>query len=144
MSSFNRSLSKFYESLSKYRTIPIKSLAFILILSILIHFLDVLVYFLLTKSLGLNVSVVTVGWIRSATILATMVPVTISGLGVREGVLIFLLKPYGVAGEEAFALSILVFLVTIFLIGIIGGLFEVGKMIFKVAKWKSIQKAHRL
>lgn len=140
LSSFNRSLSKFYESLSKYRTIPIKSLAFILILSVLIHFLDVLVYFLLTKSLGLNVSVVTVGWIRSATILATMVPVTISGLGVREGVLIFLLKPYGVTGEEAFALSILVFLVTILLVGIIGGLYEISKMMSAVVKCRDIRK----
>lgn len=137
LSSLNRSLFKFYKSLNKYRTVPLKSLIFILSLSVFIHFLDVIIYFLLTKSLGLNISIVTIGWIRSATILATIVPVTISGFGVREGVLIFLLKPYGVAGEEAFALSILVFLVTIFFAGIIGGLFEIGKMMFKIAKWKS-------
>lgn len=137
LSSFNKSFIKFYSSINRYRTVSLKSLAGILILSVFIHLLDVFTYFLLTESLGLNVPIVTIGWIRSATILATIVPVTISGFGVREGVLIFLLAPYGVAGEQAFALSILVFMVTTFFAGIIGGLFEIGKMIFKVARWKS-------
>jgi uncharacterized protein (TIRG00374 family) len=134
LSSFNTSLVKFYESLHKYRTVPIKSRAFILILSVFLHLLDVLVYFLLAKSLGLNISVVTIGWVRAATILATMVPVTISGLGIREGVLIFLLSPYGVAGEEAFALSILIFFATILMVGIIGGLYEISKSVLRVAR----------
>lgn len=135
--SVKRGLSKFYESINEYRNVPLKSLGFIFMLSVLIHFLEVLVYYLLAESLSLNISAVTIGWVRCVAILATMVPITICGLGVREGVLIFLLRPYGVAGEEAFALSILAFLVTIFLVGIIGGLFEIGKMMLKVAKWKS-------
>lgn len=135
--SINRGLSNFYESIKKYQNVSLKSLAFIFILSILIHFLEVLIYYLLAESLGLSISVATIGWVRSAAILTTMVPITISGLGVREGVLIFLLRPYGVAGEEAFALSILVFLITIFLVGIIGGLCEMGKMMLKVAKLRS-------
>jgi hypothetical protein len=63
-----------------------------------------------------------------------MIPITISGLGVREGVLIYLLKPYGIAGEEAFALSIMIFLATIMLVGISGGIYDVSKTILAVTK----------
>ena len=42
--------------------------------------------------------------------LVLMLPISWSGLGVREGSLILLLRPYGVAPEDAVALSLLVFL----------------------------------
>jgi uncharacterized protein (TIRG00374 family) len=136
--SINRNITKLYESFQKYRNAPLKSLAFIFILSLLVHLLDVLIYYLLTRSLGMNISAITIGWVRSLAILATMIPITISGLGVREGVLILLLMPYGVIGEEAFAFSIFIFLTTVLLVGIIGGLYEIGTMISTIAKSRHI------
>jgi hypothetical protein len=59
-----------------------------------------------------------------------MIPISISGLGVREGALLFLLKPYGVWGEEALALSLIIFGITVLLIGAIGGLLEGRKLLF--------------
>ena len=52
--------------------------------------------------------------------LAAMVPVTVAGIGVREGAWALLLAPYGVAAADAVAFSLLYFL-AFCLIGAIGG-----------------------
>lgn len=41
--------------------------------------------------------------------LSTMAPITLSGVGVREGAWILLLKPYGVPAADALALSLIYF-----------------------------------
>jgi uncharacterized membrane protein YbhN (UPF0104 family) len=53
--------------------------------------------------------------------LAMVVPVSINGVGVREGGLAFLLKPVGVSTDAAVAIGLLWFLATI-VTGLIGGL----------------------
>lgn len=53
--------------------------------------------------------------------LAMVLPISISGVGVREGGLAFLLAPAGVPAEQAVAIGLLWFLTTIG-IGLIGGL----------------------
>lgn len=98
-------------------------------LSIGAHLLGVLGWYLLCLSLGLDISLVTVGWVRTAIILATMIPVTVSGLGLREGAAVLLLTNYGVSQESALAFSLLVFLVTAVLIGLAGGLIEAFRLI---------------
>lgn len=52
--------------------------------------------------------------------LAAMVPVTVAGIGVREGAWALLLAPYGVAAADAVAFSLLYFL-AFCLIGAVGG-----------------------
>ncbi|NDC62456.1 MAG: UPF0104 family protein [Planctomycetia bacterium] len=52
--------------------------------------------------------------------LAMVLPISISGVGVREGGLALLLAPLGVPAEQAVAIGLLWFLCTIFL-GLIGG-----------------------
>ena len=53
--------------------------------------------------------------------LAMVVPVSINGVGVREGGMAMLLAPQGVASEQAVAIALLWFLATI-ISGLIGGL----------------------
>lgn len=53
--------------------------------------------------------------------LAMVVPVSINGVGVREGGLAFLLKPAGVSTDAAVAIGLLWFLATI-ITGLVGGL----------------------
>ena len=117
-------MQKLLTSLKHYRNLSMAALAFNLAISILSQLLGALVYYILVLSLGLDISFVTLAWVRSAVVLLTMIPISLSGLGIREGALLFLLKPYGVEGEEALALSFLVFAVTVLMIGVIGGLLE--------------------
>ena len=51
---------------------------------------------------------------------------SIAGLGVREGGLMLALEPYGVAGANAVALSLLVFAIGL-LVGAIGGALELRR-----------------
>lgn len=54
------------------------------LLAVLAHLLGVIVYYLLAQSLSMGVPFVTIGWIRSAMLIATLLPITVSGLGLRE------------------------------------------------------------
>jgi len=96
-------------------------------LAVLSNVLRVLVYFLLAQALGLGLSLVTVGWIRSLMMVATMPPVTVSGLGLREGASLLLLSRYGIAAERIVAFSLSVFGVTVVL-GLLGGILELGRL----------------
>jgi hypothetical protein len=120
-------LDRFLSSLRMYRGLGSISLVSALALSILAQLLVVFIYCLLARSLDINTSIFTLGWISSAVVLATMIPVSISGFGIREGALFLLLKPYGVVGEDVLALSFLVFGVTLLLVGTIGGVLEGSK-----------------
>lgn len=95
-------------------------------LAVASNLLRVMVYYLLAQALGLGVSLVTIGWIRSAMMIATMPPVSVSGLGLREGASLLLLSGYGIAAEQIVAFSLLVFTFTA-LFGLLGGVFEAGR-----------------
>ncbi len=111
------------------RTLSRKQTFTVFTLSVLTHLLGVLGWYLLCLALGLDLSPVTVGWVRSAMILATMIPGSVSGLGLREGAAVLLLTGYGVGRENALAFSLLVFFVTAVLIGLAGGLVEAVRLI---------------
>ncbi|MEE9543049.1 MAG: lysylphosphatidylglycerol synthase domain-containing protein, partial [Thermodesulfobacteriota bacterium] len=52
---------------------------------------------------------------------ASMVPISLAGLGVREGIFIYLFTKIGTSQEEALSLSLLFFFATL-IISIIGGI----------------------
>jgi uncharacterized membrane protein YbhN (UPF0104 family) len=108
---------------------PVRTLGALFLLSGLIHVLGILGYDLLCAAMGLTVSFVAVGWIRSAVILATMLPVSVSGIGLREGAMVLLLGLYDVPPDDALALSLVVFAVTVLGIGLIGGVLEAVRLL---------------
>ncbi len=132
--SVSNKVHSLFSSFKQYQKLSPHSLAYILSLSITAHLLGILIYYLLAISLGINISFVTIGWIRSAVLIISMVPISVSGLGIREGVSLFLLKPYGVSGEKALAFSFLIFGATLLLIGAVGGLLEGRKQLLPSAR----------
>jgi len=111
-------------SLSTGQTLTVYSL------SIASHLMGVIGYYLLSESLGLELSFTTIGWVRTAMILATMIPVSVLGLGLREGAALMLLTAYpGVENSDAMAFSFLVLIVTTLLVGLVGGLIEAKRML---------------
>ena len=67
-----------------------------------------------------------VAWVRSALLLAGFLPISLLGLGVREGILMILLGPYGIPGTAAVAAGLLL-LTRPLVLGITGGLLEAVK-----------------
>lgn len=117
-------LERARESLRRFRAMPIRTLLLVLAASVVVHLLTALLFLALAMALGMQVSLVTMGWVSTTTTLLTMLPITPSGLGVREGTLVFLLGRYGVSGASAIGLSFLVFAVSVLLVGALGGLLE--------------------
>jgi glycosyltransferase 2 family protein len=124
-------ISKLVTIINRFRRLSSNSIAFILTLSLTSQLLGVVVYYLLALALNIDISFLAMGWIRCAVVLITMIPISISGLGVREGSLLLLLKPYGIDSDESLALSFLIFTMTVVMIGFIGGLLEGLRFLLK-------------
>jgi uncharacterized membrane protein YbhN (UPF0104 family) len=80
-------------------------------------------FYLLAVALDMPLSFVTIGWIRCYIMLVTLLPLTMMGVGVRDGSLIVLLKTYSIAPALAVSYSTLL-LGRTFVLGVLGGLSE--------------------
>ncbi|MBI3591353.1 MAG: flippase-like domain-containing protein [Candidatus Melainabacteria bacterium] len=92
---------------------------------------------LLALSLNINLSLVQSTWLFSIVSIVSLLPISFSGLGVREGTVLVLLSQIGVPNSASLSLSMLIFTVGI-IIGLIGGVLELFSG-FKVES-KSHQK----
>lgn len=63
--------------------------------------------YILAKAMNLNIDFLFIVAVVSISAIATLIPLSISGLGVREGIFIFLLASVGVGKEDAVVLSLL-------------------------------------
>jgi len=75
------------------------------------------------------VSPLSMGWVRSVVTVLTLLPISIGGVGVREGALVFTLQSLGVPAHDALALSLLVFATTILAPGLAGGAVEAAHLL---------------
>jgi glycosyltransferase 2 family protein len=80
-------------------------------------------FYLLAVALDMHLSFITIGWIRCYIMLITLLPLTMMGVGVRDGSLIVLLKTYSISPALAVSYSTLL-LGRTFVLGLLGGLSE--------------------
>ena len=113
-----------------YRTIPKYVIAVIFFASALGYVFFVLSGWVLAKGMLLDVSLVDIAWVRSITLLVTLLPITIAGIGLREGAFIALLYNYGITPSEAFTYAITLFVIQL-LLGVFGALLEIHGMLYK-------------
>lgn len=116
-------------SVAAYQNASASELALVLLLSVVPQLLGTVAHVLLGQSLGIVVDFTAWGWIRSAVVLATLIPVSVGGLGIRDGVLLYLLAQFGVPGDKALALATLIFGVMVVFPALIGGLLECRKLL---------------
>jgi uncharacterized protein (TIRG00374 family) len=118
-----RTTVRLVESVTRFHGLSRSTLISILSISLSHVIVGVLSVYLYTVSLGLDLSAMTVTWIRSFVYVVTLIPISFSGLGVREGTLVLLLAPYGVSPADAVAWSLLFFAGTLF-VACIGAVIE--------------------
>lgn len=116
-------ISNLMVSNAKYHNLSRKSFCFIIGITLMENMLVILSVYLLAIALNIDISIINIGWIRSVINIITTLPISFSGVGLREGGFIVLLKSYGVSGANAVTLSFLVFATTLFIAGI-GGVIE--------------------
>lgn len=100
-------------------------------LALVVHALGIAIWVWLARSLSLDLDAMTIAWIRSVALVAALAPVTIGGLGLREGVVVYFLTRLGVSGPDALSLSLLAFAVTVLAIGLLGGLAEALRLLIR-------------
>ena len=100
----------------------------VVFLALVRHLMGIISFTLVALSLDLHISLLAVGWIRVVMYALLMLPISIAGIGVREGSLIILLPEYGVAPNDAVALSFLLFVVTLVSTSA-GGLLEIKNLL---------------
>ncbi len=122
--------TKLSQAFQRSRHMDNKVLVNSFVLSIVAHLAGVISFWLIAQSLGMALPLLTIGWIRSGMILATMLPITIAGIGVREVAALALLQLYGVETDDAIAFSFLVFATTVVGIGILGGIAETWRYVY--------------
>ena len=75
--------------------------------SLIIQFVTLAVMIVTAKILGIEIGAFSLFGIMAASLLASRLPISVAGWGVREGVLVSFLSAYGVAAEKAFATSVI-------------------------------------
>lgn len=116
-------LRKLHEAVVRYHALPTATVLQLLGLSVAQHLTGIASAFYLARALGLQLSFLNVGWVRSVLQLVSMVPISFSGLGIREASAVVVLAPYGVAAPRVVAWSLLSFVKTL-LFAAIGGVVE--------------------
>lgn len=81
----------------------------VLLVAVLRLLVTLYALYMLALALNLAVSFEAMGWIRTIVTFAMLIPIAISGFGVRELTFVALLAPYGVSVESALVLSLLMF-----------------------------------
>ncbi len=94
-------------------------------LSLIYHVLGTLVYFLLSNAIDLGLSFNDCAWLRALLHLLFLLPLSVSGIGVRESALVVLLVPLGISSAQAIAYSFLLLGGHLLLAGV-GGLLAPG------------------
>ena len=112
-----------------------------LLASVLLTALAYAVFFgqnyLLSLSLGLDAGFVTITFAVALGSLITLVPISISGLGTREAVMIAYLGTAGISSEAALGFSLLVF----FTFYVCGGLMGLIAWLIKPIPWSALRSA---
>lgn len=108
-------LNQLVNASANYSRLSISQHCKIFILSIAVYLIGVIAFFILAKGLNLELNFATLAWITSLVTAILMLPITFSGLGVREGGLIIMLEPYGIDPANALAFSLLMFASTLLL-----------------------------
>jgi uncharacterized membrane protein YbhN (UPF0104 family) len=87
--------------------IGLVTLAIVLMLAIATQLLNVLVFWLLSQSIGLPTSLQHWFIVAPTVLLVSMLPISIGGWGVREGAMIVALHGFGLSAEDALLPSVL-------------------------------------
>lgn len=120
MSRLAEKLDKAYRSLHLLRGRP-RVMALALIISILLQINVILYFYFIGVALDLEVSWLYFTMIVPVALVVLLVPFSINGIGIREGIFVFLLTDLGVPAEKSMALSLISFALMLTQ-GIIGGL----------------------
>jgi glycosyltransferase 2 family protein len=90
------------------------------VLSFLFETMDILTVYFFARAFGFDLPLMLFFAIMPIVYVVTVLPISLGGLGVREGVLVFLLSQTGVPTSDAITLSFMIYINRLFVGGIAG------------------------
>jgi uncharacterized protein (TIRG00374 family) len=124
---YKENIDKSIESL--YQDIPnLKDMLLPFLIEIIVWVLAAIQVYIIAQAFTINISFFEFILISIiSVVISNILPISIGGLGIREGTFVFLLSKFGVQSEIAFVISISGFLVKILIPGLIGVLISFRK-----------------
>jgi hypothetical protein len=122
---FYRLFTRLMASMTRFHSLPVSVRIGVWGLSLLFHVMGTLAFYLMAASVGLDLSLLDVAWLRTTLHLLFMLPLSVSGIGVRETALVILLAPFGISSAHAVAYAFLLMSAQLAIAGI-GGLLAPG------------------
>lgn len=101
-----------------------------LLIGIIFQFICVLINLIFSNAFNIPIAFIDWCWIFGVISLLLVLPVTIGGIGLREGGFVFLIGSFGVSDEKALALSLSIFSLHIFG-ALVGGVLDFGMCLKK-------------
>ena len=126
-------INKLLSAIKNYHEIPVRRVGTIFLVSLFGHVFFILSAWMLAEGMTLGLSLAAIAWVRSATLLVALIPITVAGLGLRESALIALLSDYNISASTAFAYAIASFAIQLVL-GLIGAILEVQRILINKKK----------
>jgi uncharacterized membrane protein YbhN (UPF0104 family) len=119
-----RYLEKFLLALTDYADMPLSGLAIAVFSGVISLLAGAVSNLIIARSIGIDLSFLTMGWIYAVVILAAQLPFAFAGgLGIREVTLVAIMPTVGVSTDLALAFSFLLF-VRGLIISVFGGILE--------------------
>jgi glycosyltransferase 2 family protein len=118
-----RRVSSLLDATREYQSLQRHGVSRVLAWSFVAQILSIMAAFVVASALGIPVELFEIGWMRSLVYLLTLIPVSVAGIGIREGGFAALLYFYGVDGHLALALPVTLLAVQL-AIGLIGAMSE--------------------
>lgn len=126
-------LGKVLRSAGKFSEVSGGRLASTVALLVLSELIGILSFYMISVAMHLGLAPVSIGWVRAYVTLIALLPISIMGVGVRDGSLVVMLRTYGVAPTLAVTYSVLLLTRTLVL-GLLGGACELWNIMrFRLA-----------
>ena len=126
-------IQKFYNAFSEYMAYK-GALFYVLMLSFLLQVVRVLDVYAVSLSLKQEVALAHFFIFVPIIIILTMLPLSLAGIGIREGAFVYFFSQVGMTVSEAFALSVLIYVLTMISILPGGIIFALGGISIKSAQ----------
>lgn len=129
-------IDKVWQSVLAFQKLPLATTAGVLGLSLTNHGIGAARIYLAALAVGIQQPIVLLCWVYIVVYVATLLPISFAGLGVRDVGVVVLLSQYGVPEAQALSMSLVLFSVLV-LVGLAGGLVEAKKLWSNPARFRA-------
>ena len=113
-----------FKMLQQVRQIPLSACTAIFAVNALSQIFDILASYYMSRAISLNLPLIVLFVVIPIVYITTVLPISLGGLGVREGVLTLLLARVGIPASDAITFSLALYLNRV-IIALFGGLLQV-------------------